>query len=90
MPLKRKHRVVWSHAYAVVNDLDELAPTGMSFDCDRSSPRIDRVVDQFLDHRCWALDNLSSSYLIDKLRRQYRNRRLHLTGLPRPSEIWDI
>ena len=78
MPLDREARFLLAHPAAVVGDLDELAAAEREVDLDPARAGIDRILDQLLDDRCRALDDLARRDLVDQIRGKYADPR---TGL---------
>src|SRR2546428_540129 len=79
MPLDRKPRVLRLHPLAVVLDPDQLLAT--EFDGDGNTPRagVDGILDQFLDHRRRALDDLAGRNLVRKVGGEAMNPRHSLS-----------
>ncbi len=67
MALEREQRIVPHHAVAVVDDADQLASAGLDLDADSRSPRIQRILQQLLDHRGGPFDHLAGGNLIRHL-----------------------
>ncbi|MPN35300.1 hypothetical protein SDC9_182797 [bioreactor metagenome] len=57
--LQAEERVVGVHAAAVVGDGDQAGPGALDFDADPFCSRIDRVLHQFFNYRCGALDHFA-------------------------------
>ena len=51
---------------AVVDDADQPLAAGRGRDLDAPRTGVERVLDQFLDHRCRPLDDLAGGDLVDK------------------------
>ncbi len=79
--LQRQHGVALRHPAAVVADLDELPPAVLEQDVDGPGTCVDGVLDELLDHRSGALDDLSGCDLVDELGGEDMDRR-HVFILP--------
>ena len=62
--LEGQHGVVAHHAAAVVGHLDELLAAGLNVDADAARARIQRVLQQLLDHRRRTLHHLAGGDLV--------------------------
>jgi hypothetical protein len=47
------------HSTSVIDDLDELAASGFNVDANAMGTGVERILQQLLDHRSWALDYLA-------------------------------
>src|ERR1700722_1614888 len=65
MALDRKLKIGPAHALAVVGDADEAAAAAVGEHVDAARSRIERVLDQFLDHARRTLDHLAGGDAID-------------------------
>ena len=65
MPLQREQAVFGGHPAPVVRHRDELAPGAPHRDLDTRRPRVQAVLDQLLDDRRRALDDLPGGDLVD-------------------------
>ena len=65
--LYRKPRVFRLHAFAVVLDPYVLLAAELGMDRDALRAGVDRVFDQFLDHRRRALDDLAGGDLVREI-----------------------
>ena len=70
MALKGQQGVVAVHAVAVVGDADQLAPAGFDLDADAVGAGIERVLQQFLDHRGRPVHHLAGGDLVGNLVRK--------------------
>ena len=68
--LDRQRQFIRRHAGAVVDDRDQPLAAFLDGDVDARGPGIDRVLDQLLDRRCRALDDLARGDAVDENRRQ--------------------
>ena len=64
MPLKTHSGVCHGHTATVIHNLDELFATVFQDQLDARSSGIQRILQQFLNHRCRALNNFSCCDLI--------------------------
>ena len=64
MPLQCHHRILRAHPDAVIEDPDKGLPTLLELDLDGAGPRVERVLDQLLDHRHRPLHNLAGGNLV--------------------------
>ena len=62
--LEGQQGVVAHHAAAVVGDLDELLAAGFDLDPDAGGAGVERVLEQFLDHRSRALHHFAGGDLV--------------------------
>ena len=67
MPLDGELRVLRPHALAVVLDANQLLAAELDGDRDPGRARIERVLDQLLDHRRRPLDDFSGGNLIGEV-----------------------
>ena len=65
--LEGQHRVVAQHAAAVVDDADQAAPAGFDFDAQIGSAGVERIFEQFLDHRRRPLHHFAGRDLVGDL-----------------------
>ena len=73
MSLERKKRVVAQHAAAIVGDLNELFAARFNVDPNAGRTGIQRIFEQFFDHRSRTFYYLASGDLIGNVLRQYVN-----------------
>ena len=78
MPLDRQPSVLRAHAFAVVLDPNEPLSSHLHGNGEVFRAGIDRVFDEFLDHRCRALDDFARGNLIGEVTWEY-------TDAPHPS-----
>ncbi len=64
-----QRQILGQEAVAVVDDTDRLGAATGDLDPHLSRAGVERVLDQLLDHRTRALDDLTGSDLIDDRRR---------------------
>ena len=67
VPFKRQQRIVAHHAAAVIGNANELAAAALDRDHDPGRAGIERILQQLLDHRCRAVDDLAGGDLIGHL-----------------------
>lgn len=67
MAIDRKRKIAARHAAAVVGDADPAPPTAIGEDVDPAGARVDRVLDQLLDHARGAFDHLAGGNAVDEL-----------------------
>ena len=72
--LDRQRQLVGSHAAAVIGDRDQRLAAILEGDLDAVGAGIDRVLDQFLDRRRRALDDLARGDAVDENGRQLADR----------------
>jgi hypothetical protein len=65
MALDRQRQIGPAHALAVVGDADQAAAAAVGEHVDAGRARIERVLDQFLDHARRTLDHLAGGDAID-------------------------
>ena len=75
--LDRQLEVGGAHARAVVGDADEREATGRRHHLDVGRPRIERVLDQLLDHAARPLDHLAGGDAVDGLGAELADRHRH-------------
>ena len=73
VPFKRQRHLVGRHAAAIVGHLDQVQPARGKTHGDLRRPRVDRILDQFLERRCRALDHLACGDAIDEMFRKATN-----------------
>jgi hypothetical protein len=59
-PLQRQSGILGMHATAVIRDLDETSPAIDQFNVNTRAPSIEGIVQEFLQYRSGALDDLPS------------------------------
>src|SRR5690349_9305073 len=64
MSLEGEESVVVHHATTVVDDLDEFLPASFDVDANASGASVQRVFEQFLDHRGGSFDDLTCGDLV--------------------------
>ncbi len=64
MTLEGEQGVIAHHPATVVGDLDELFASSLDLNLDSCGTGIERILQQFLDHRGRALDHFTGSDLI--------------------------
>ncbi|MNT43633.1 hypothetical protein D3C72_1801170 [compost metagenome] len=74
MSRDRQRQLFCGNAAAVVADADQAHTAFFQFDVDAAGAGIDRVLNQFLDHRCGSFDHLTGGNLIDQDFRQRPDR----------------
>ena len=67
MALEGQQGVVAQHAAAIVGDANETAAAGFHFDANLRRARVERVFEQFLDHRSGTLHHLAGGDLVGDL-----------------------
>ena len=70
---KRQQGIVPQHAATVVHDADESPPARLHFDAQVGRARVERVFEQFLDHRSRPLHHLAGGDFVGDLIRQNAN-----------------
>ena len=70
MALEGQQGVVAHHAAAVVGDLDELLAAGLDLDLDAGGAGIERIFEQFLDHRSRPLHHFAGGDLVGNVFRK--------------------
>src|SRR5580704_3905068 len=71
MTFKGQQSIVAHHAAAVVGDANQLAPATLDRDHNAACARVQRVLEQLLDYRCGAVDDLAGGNLVGHLVSQY-------------------
>jgi len=71
MPLEGQQSVVAHHATTIVGDLDEFFPAGFDLDPDAGGTSIQRVLQQFLHHRCGTFHHFPCGDLVGNLLGKY-------------------
>jgi hypothetical protein len=67
MTLEREDRVFPRHAHAVIRDPDPIETAPFEDDPHGSSPSVQRVLTELLDHRSGSLDDLASRDFVDQI-----------------------
>ncbi len=70
MALDRERQLIWRHAGAVVGDRNQRLAALLEDNLDARGAGVDRVLDQFLDRRRRALDDLARGDAVDEDRRE--------------------
>jgi hypothetical protein len=66
---KGKDNLILRDSAAVVGNTDETTTSLANLDANICGSSVDAVLEQFLHHRCWSLDNLTGSNLARHFRR---------------------
>ena len=64
MPFKRQQSIVADHAATVVGDLNQLLAARLDLNSDAGGTGVQRVLQQFLDHRSRALHHFAGGDLV--------------------------
>jgi hypothetical protein len=71
VPLESELRVIAIHADSVIADAHQSAAALFEVDVDRRRPGVERVFEQFLDHRRGSLHDLAGRDLIRYIAREH-------------------